>query len=63
MRTTAGACIATCSTLGDRIGAVDGAGVEQDYLTALAQADRIERDQVDALIAGAARATVGAPTP
>jgi hypothetical protein len=51
------------ATLVDRIGAVDGAGAAQDYLTALAQADRIEREQVDALIAGTARAPVGAPTP
>lgn len=51
------------ATLADRIGAVDGAGAAQDYLTALVQADRIERDQVDALIAGTARAAAGAPTP
>jgi hypothetical protein len=51
------------ATLVDRIGAVDGAGAAQDYLTALAQADRIERDHVDALIAGTARAPVRAPTP
>jgi hypothetical protein len=49
--------------LADRIGAVDGAGLAQDYLIAVAHADRIERVQVDALIAGTARATAGAPTP
>ncbi len=51
------------ATLADRIGAVDGAGAARDYLAALAQADRIERDQVDALTAATARATAGAPTP
>ncbi|HWC25640.1 MAG TPA: ferritin-like domain-containing protein, partial [Solirubrobacteraceae bacterium] len=51
------------ATLADRIRGVDGAGTAQDYLTALAQADRIERDQVDALIAATARTPAGAPTP
>jgi hypothetical protein len=51
------------ATLAERIGGVDGAGPAQDYLTALAQADRIERDQVDVLIAGTARAVTGGPTP
>ena len=51
------------ATLADRIGAADGGGPAQDYLIALAQADRIERDQVDALVAASARTTAGAPTP
>ncbi|HWC28296.1 MAG TPA: hypothetical protein VG474_17020, partial [Solirubrobacteraceae bacterium] len=51
------------ATLAGRIGAADGGGPAQDYLTALAQADRIERDQVDALIAATTRSTAGAPTP
>ena len=51
------------ATLAARIGAVDGAGPAQDYLTALAQADAIERDQVDGLVAATARAAAGSPTP
>ncbi len=51
------------ATLADRLGGVDGAGPAQDYLAALAQADRIERDQVDALIAATARVAAGGPTP
>jgi Ferritin-like len=51
------------ATLADRIGGIDGAGPAQDYLTALAQADRIERDQVDLLVGGTARAINGGPPP
>jgi hypothetical protein len=51
------------ATLVDRLGEIENAAVAQDYRSALAQADRIERAQVDTLIAGTARATVGAPTP
>ena len=51
------------ATLAERLGAVDGAGAAQDYLTALGQADGIERDQVDALVVATARAPAGSPTP
>lgn len=57
-----GDLLAASATLLDRLGAANGTGPAHDYLTALAQADRIERAQVDALIAGTARAPAGAPT-
>lgn len=50
------------TALADRLGTVDGAQAAGDYLTALAHADRIERDQVEALIAGTARPPAGTPT-
>jgi hypothetical protein len=40
-------------TLIGRIAAADGSGAGQDYIRALAQADRIELAQVDLLIGGA----------
>lgn len=51
------------ATLAERIAGVDGAGAAEEYLTALADADRIERDQVDALIVATARPAAGAPRP
>ena len=66
-RTTAGGCTATCSTppatLTTQLARSTAPDQPQDYLAALAHADRIERDQVRALIAARGRrATVG-PTP
>jgi hypothetical protein len=50
------------ATLTARIGA-DGTGSGQQYITALAQADGIEREQVEQLIAGSRPGTEGGPQP
>ena len=51
------------ATLVERITTADGAGAGQDYIRALAQADDIERAQVDQLIAGAPPEPDGGPEP
>ncbi len=51
------------ATLTDRLRALDGASPAREYVAALANADRIEREQVHALIAGTAHPPAGAPNP
>ena len=51
------------ATLIERITTAEGAGAGQDYVAALAQADRIERGQLELLIGGAPPGPAGGPQP